>query len=351
MGEETAREIVRAIDEACEGDVFSMMSVQDVLDAFPHYVMIIGGDHRVLAANKALYDEFGISAENLIGQSCPSVVHGLPCGELYPNCPLDIAAATGTSATLELRDEESGRWLLTSAYPLSLPGQHLYLHTALDITGHKDAERRERESLLRLHETLLAAVNVTARAVEAKDPYTAGHQRRVAELSSAIATSLCDEGDCVDAVRVAAIVHDLGKIGIPSEILNKPGRLTFEEFDLIKQHPAIGSAILQPVEFPWPIAEIVLQHHERLDGSGYPLGISGDEIRLESRILAVADVVEAMSLARPYRAALGVDAALDEIERGAGKRFDADVVDACCRLFRQEQFVMTADDDAVDIAI
>jgi putative nucleotidyltransferase with HDIG domain/PAS domain S-box-containing protein len=320
------------------------LSIQDVLDAFPYYVMIVTDDHRVVAANAALYQEFGVSAEEVIGSHCPASIHGLLDGERYPACPIDLAVSTGEDVTLEVHDEDTGRWMLTAAYSLARPGQRLFLHTALDITAHKKAEQRERDTLERLHETLIATANVTARAVEAKDPYTAGHQRRVAELSAAIATALGYDATSVEAVRVAGVVHDLGKIGIPSEILNKPGRLTAEEYDFIKQHPSIGSAILEPVDFPWPIAQIVQQHHERIDGSGYPHGLRDGDIMPESRIIAVADVVEAMSLPRPYRAGLGVESALEEIERGSGTLFDPDVVAACSRLFRDDGFVMAADE-------
>ena len=192
------------------------------------------------------------------------------------------------------------------------------------------AERRRGTE--QLHKGLEDALQAIASTVEMRDPYTAGHQRRVAQLAAAIATELGLEPQRVHGIRLAGTVHDVGKIGVPAEILSKPGVLTDIEFDLIKQHPGIGYEILKDVEFPWPIAQMVRSHHERLDGSGYPDGLQGEQILLEARIIAVADVVEAMFLYRPYRAGLGMQAALDEIVGNRGVLYDAAVVDACRQL-------------------
>jgi HD-GYP domain-containing protein (c-di-GMP phosphodiesterase class II) len=175
-------------------------------------------------------------------------------------------------------------------------------------------------------------------AVEARDPYTSGHQRRVANLARAIATEMKLPADQIDGLRMAGVVHDLGKLTIPSEILTTPRQLTENEFNLVKTHSQIGHDLIKDIEFPWPIARMILQHHERLDGSGYPKGLRGDEIMIEARILMVADVVEAISSHRPYRPALGVDKALEEIEAGRGKVYDPAVVDACLVMFRERGF-------------
>ncbi len=189
---------------------------------------------------------------------------------------------------------------------------------------------------------LQAALDGTIRSlgatIELRDPYTAGHQRLVTELACAIAEKLGLEPDRIRGLQVAALAHDIGKISIPAEILSKPTRLNETEFSLIKEHPEAGSLILQDIAFPWPVAEIVRQHHERFDGSGYPRGLCGDRILLEARILAVADAVEAMAAHRPYRPALGIDAALREIQREAGTAYDPDVVVACCGLLASGQF-------------
>jgi PAS domain S-box-containing protein len=189
-----------------------------------------------------------------------------------------------------------------------------------------------------LRESLEQTIQVIADTGEERDSYTAGHQRRVAEICSKIATELGLSADRIHGLHLAATIHDLGKIGIPAEILSKPRRLTAMEFGLIKEHATIGYNILKGVGFPWPIAQIILQHHERIDGSGYPLGLKGDAMLLESKILAVADTVEAMASHRPYRAALGIEAALNEINALRGVTLDTQVVDACLRVFREHGY-------------
>ena len=195
------------------------------------------------------------------------------------------------------------------------------------------AERRSSEE--KLYRGLEDAIQAIAATVEMRDPYTAGHQRQVAQLAAAIAAELGLPPERIHGIRLAGTVHDVGKVGVPAEILSKPGRLSTIEFDLIKQHPAIGYEILKDVEFPWPIAHMVRHHHERLDGSGYPDGLKGEQIQIDTRIIAVADVVEAMSSYRPYRPGLGIEKALAEIEEHSGELYDSQVVDACLRLFRE----------------
>lgn len=194
-----------------------------------------------------------------------------------------------------------------------------------------------------LQKSLEQSIQAIADTVEARDPYTAGHQRRVSELAVAIARELGLPEEKIHGIHLAATIHDLGKIHIPAEYLSKPGKLTDIEFVIIKTHPQAGYDILKGIEFPWPIADIVRQHHERLDGSGYPQGLKGGQILLESRIMTVADVVEAMASHRPYRPSLGIDSALKEIERGRGTAYDAAVVDACIRLFAEKQFAFSTE--------
>jgi putative nucleotidyltransferase with HDIG domain len=175
-------------------------------------------------------------------------------------------------------------------------------------------------------------------AVEMKDPYTAGHQLRSADLACAIATEMGLPQDKIEGLRMAGSIHDIGKLSIPSEILSKPTKLTNTEFSLIKEHAQNGYEMMKDVETPWPLAQIVYQHHERMNGSGYPRNLKGDEILLEARIMAVADVVEAMASHRPYRAALGIEIALEEIEKNKGTFYDDNVADACLRLFREKGY-------------
>ena len=175
-------------------------------------------------------------------------------------------------------------------------------------------------------------------ALEKKDPYTAGHQKKVVRLAVAIAEELQLSKGQIEGITVASNLHDIGKINVPSEIWSKPGKLSDLEFAMIKTHCQAGFEIVKEIEFPWPVAEVLLQHHERMDGSGYPRGLTGDQLLLEARIMAVADVVEAMASHRPYRPALGIDTALEEISKNRGILYDPDVVDACLRVFRKNGF-------------
>ncbi len=216
---------------------------------------------------------------------------------------------------------------------------------ARDIRDRKKSEQeiksgteQLRESYDRLQKVVEGAVETIAFIVEMRDPYTAGHQRRTAKLAGAIAEETGLTERQAATVRIAGILHDIGKVSIPAEILAKPSALNGPELDLIKSHPQTGREILKTMELPWKICPIVLQHHERMDGSGYPNKLSGDEIFLESRILAVADVVEAMSSHRPYRPALGIDTALEEISAHKGTLYDGTVVDTCVRLFKEKGF-------------
>lgn len=206
------------------------------------------------------------------------------------------------------------------------------------VRERRRAEDQLQNSLKRLERALEGTVKAWSLTGEMRDFYTAGHQCRVASLAVAIAEELHLSWEKVEGLRVAGIIHDIGKIAMPAEILAKPSRLTKTEFQLIKDHPRIGYEIVKSIEFPWPVAHIILQHHERVDGSGYPEGLLGEAILLEARILAVADVVEALSSHRPYRPALGIEKALEEIRRGRGIRYDMRVVDTCLKLFRDRRF-------------
>ena len=207
-----------------------------------------------------------------------------------------------------------------------------------DITERKNSEEALRKSLSDLRRTLEETVTALAVTTEKRDPYTSGHQQRVAKLASAMAREMGLPAEQVEGIRVASLLHDIGKIYIPAEILSKPATLTSMEMGIMKTHPEVGYDILKGVSFPWPVAEIVLQHHERMDGSGYPRGLGNGEILPEARIIMVADVVEAMSSHRPYRAALGLTQALEEIIRFLGKRYEKEAAEACLELFQSRGF-------------
>ncbi|MEA1963613.1 MAG: response regulator [Candidatus Aerophobetes bacterium] len=213
------------------------------------------------------------------------------------------------------------------------------LHTTVEIALYKyKVEEKLKQSSEKLQNTIKATVRSLALMGERRDPYTAGHQQRVTQLACAIAREMHLSEDKFKGIHTAAVIHDIGKGGIPAEILSKPSRLTKIELDMVKTHPQAGYEILKTIEFPGSVAQIVLQHHERMDGSGYPQGLSGNNILLEARILGVADVVEAMSSRRPYREALGIDKALEEISKNKGILYDPQVVDACLKLFTRRGF-------------
>jgi len=231
-------------------------------------------------------------------------------------------------------------WLSTSAVPiLDNKGNLLgYRGADIDITERKRAEQDIKKAMEKLQNTLEKTVNSLASAVGKRDPYTASHQQRVTQLVVAIAEAMGFSKEQIKGIRIVGLLHDIGKISVPAEILSKPTKLTPAEFGIVKEHSKVGYEILKSIDFPWPVAEIVLQHHERINGSGYPQGLLDKNILLETKILGVADVVEAMCSHRPYRPAFGVDKALKHISQNKGSLFAPEVVDVCVRLFKEKGF-------------
>lgn len=209
-----------------------------------------------------------------------------------------------------------------------------------DLVDERTSALKQSEQKLR--RSLLESVTALAATVEMRDPYTAGHQRRVAELAVAMAQTLHLSEDEIEGIHLASVVHDVGKIRVPAEILSKPGRLSVLEMGIIKEHPQNGYDLLKNIDFPWPIAQIVYQHHERIDGSGYPQGLKGKQILLSAQLVGVADVVESMISHRPYRAGLGLETALAEITQHQGTRYDPVVVEVCLQVFREQNFKFSA---------
>lgn len=208
----------------------------------------------------------------------------------------------------------------------------------------KSIERERQQAAERMKRVLLQTVKAVSLTLEMRDPYTAGHQRRVAQLATAIGERLGFDPDRLEGLHTGALIHDLGKINVPSDFLSRPGKLSDAAFGVIKSHPDVGAEIVEGIDFPWPVAQMIRQHHERLDGSGYPDGLAGDDIILEARILAVADVVEAISSHRPYRPSLGLDAALTEIRDKSGTHYDPTVVEACLQVIKDNGNAVFRDD-------
>lgn len=282
------------------------------------------------------------AAERLVGHKISEVL-GFSVKQVLPQWPDQVGIADQTIESNKEIVLERGGEQRTFNQSVSIASDSEGLSTSRvvllsDITYRKKAEEDRQQSAEQLLNALTATIESISKITEMRDPYTAGHQKRVAQLAFAIAGERGLPKVKAEAIHIAAVIHDIGKIYVPAEILSKPGKLSKNEFSLLKLHPQAGFDIIKNIEFPWPIAQIVLQHHERTNGSGYPSGLSGEAIIMEARILAVADVVEAMASHRPYRPALGIDKALEEISQKKGTLYDADAVDACVRLFREKNF-------------
>lgn len=308
-----------------------------LLKSSPLGIIAIDLDGKIQFWNKAAEESTGYREEEVIGRSI--MVLSTDAGEAYEALRRQtLLKQVFTSMPLKAtRRDGSAICVSYSAAPLfdsenSIIGTVAILY---DITEKMTLETALKGSLEKMKRVVDETVHALATAIEKRDPYTAGHQQRVAQLAHAIAVEMGDfDDDRVKGVQTAGMIHDIGKLYIPNEILSKPGQLTDLEFGLIKTHPQAGYEILQEIEFPWPIALAVQQHHERMDGSGYPAGLIGDDILLEARIVGVADVVEAMSSHRPYRPGKGAECALQEIERGRGSAYDSRIVDACLTVFK-----------------
>jgi PAS domain S-box-containing protein len=322
-------------EKASEGLAF----LETLLSTAPIGLLFVDREFRYVRVNEKVAAIHGTkSVEAHIGRTVAEVVPALwaQLEQSYravlrsgnPVCNVELSGATA-------EDPGNRHYWLESIYPVRVGTDIIGLGVILaDVT-----ERKEHElALVALTE---AAVDAIAAAAESRDPYTAGHQRRVADLSVAIANKLGLDPKEIEGVRIAAKIHDIGKLSMPSEILTKPGALRETERALLREHAQAGYDIVRGISFPWPIATMILQHHERIDGSGYPNGLRGDEILLGARIISVADVVEAMTSHRPYRASMGLTAALNFIGEARGTRLDPDVVDVCLGLFSSGEFTFS----------
>jgi len=309
---------------------------RELADLLPAIVCESDTDGNLTFASRRAFDTFGYTKDNLeTGLSTLDMIASEDRPAAEEKFAKVLTGQTVLDAEFHAQRKDGSTFpILTYASPVEKDNAIVRMRcVAVDISERKKMEEELRETLDKLRQSMDKTVNVLALALEARDPYTAGHQQRVAALASAIAGDLGLAKNRIEGIRVAGILHDVGKISIPSEILSKPTRLSEAEFSLVRMHCQTGFDILNEIDFPWPVARIVLEHHERLDGSGYPRGLRGDEVLQESRILGVADVVEAMSSHRPYRSALGLPAALEEISDHRGVTYDPKVVDACVTLF------------------
>jgi PAS domain S-box-containing protein len=304
-------------------------------EALSEGIFLCNKEGRILLCNEALLKLLGKRSAEVVGRPCWEVAHQTP-GRI-DNCPAVRMRQTGKKERLLW--QMGDRWLETVVDPMREDGRITgYIHFMFDVTERVQTEQRLKDAARKLKQMMDGSIRAIASTLEMRDPYTAGHERRVAQLACAMAADMGMPEDRIEGLRIACYVHDIGKIAVPAEILAKPTAISDHEFGIIKTHSQFGADVLKEIDFIWPVAETTLQHHERLDGSGYPQRLRGGKIILEARILAVADVVEAMCSHRPYRPALGVRKALQEIARGRGTRYDKQAVDACLKLFRKKHF-------------
>jgi PAS domain S-box-containing protein len=308
-----------------------------------HEAIIITQDLNVVFANDAAAEQIGYSKETLTSGAFTNFIHPEDRNTVaeYITKRLKVGNVPAIYSFRIINPDGKLKWAELNATTIEWNKKPATLNFLTDITEHKLLEEERLESYNRIKKTLQATVQSIALLVETNDPYTYGHQQRVAQLAVAIAKEMGLTTDQQDFIYTASIIHDLGKVSVPSELLSKPTKLTELEFNLIKTHSPSGYNILKDIEFPWPVADTVLQHHERMNGSGYPNHLQGSAILLEARILAVADVVEAISSHRPYRPSLGIDFALDDISKNKGILYDANVVDACLKLFQEKNFAFS----------
>ncbi|MHB8086577.1 MAG: PAS domain-containing protein, partial [Dehalococcoidia bacterium] len=321
----------KAEDELKNNEVYYRSLIESSTDL----VNVLDADGTVRYASPSSLELLGYPPEEVMSLNLADFIH--PDDLLEASDALAELTSNTAGLIVEARlRHKDGHWVTFSSrgrlLPDIRPGMK-YVVNSHDISSRLQAQKDLRESYNKLQGSLSRTIDLLVAITEKRDPYTAGHQKRVTDLACAIAREMGLAESSVSAISMAGTIHDLGKINVPADLLNKPGKLSNMEFAVVKIHPDTAFDIIKVVDFPAPIADIVHQHHERMDGSGYPLGLKGEDILLESRILAVADVVEAMASHRPYRPALGLDKALQEIKGNKGILYDEDVVNACLRVF------------------
>jgi PAS domain S-box-containing protein len=318
-----------------------LLELNQIFQNITDGVIVIDKEFNIIRMNDTFAKLSGFNKREAMGHKCYEIFPEALCHT--PGCPMVRISCCVERIEYEVgKQHRNGKEIpcIVTATPLRGQDEELIgiVENFKDITRLKQTQENLERTFVQFRKAMGGIIQAVSLTIEERDPYTAGHQRRVAKLSCAIATEMGFSWDRIEGIRMAAAVHDLGKIHVPVAILNRSGRLTEPEIAIIKLHPQIGFDILKHIEFSWPIAQTVLQHHERIDGSGYPFGLSGEDILMEAKILAVADVVEATSSHRPYRPAPGIDKALDEVSKKKGVLYDSEVVEACMTLIKKKDF-------------
>ncbi|MCX6089459.1 MAG: HD-GYP domain-containing protein [Candidatus Atribacteria bacterium] len=291
--------------------------------------------YDILFINPALQKKMG----SVLGQKCFRVLHGFRSPCIFCTNQTIFHEKKGETLVWEFFNQNDKHWYRCIDKSIPWPdGHHVRYEMAIDITREKRTEIQFKQMLDNMQKTMEGTVQAISNMVEMRDPYIAGHQKQVSQLACAIAHEMGYPGERIQGIRLAGLLHDIGKIYLPREILMKPNPLTDIEFNMIKNHPEISYNILKNIEFSWPVVHIILQHHERIDGSGYPKGLKERDILPEAKILSVADVIEAMVSQRPHRTPFHLEEALDEINRHKAVLYDPDVVEACLSLFSKKVF-------------
>lgn len=322
----------------------------ELIDTLPERIYVKDAARRFLLVNKTMAEAWDVPAEEFVGKTNADIHIDPALAEMLDATDGDVLESLTELVLPEMMMLDvhgQKKWLLRTKRPIRSLDGHAWnvLGITTDITQIKEheialleAQSELQQQYRQLQQAWRQTIDVLSSTTEAKDPYTAGHQRRVAKLSAAIGSEMGLDEEVQTILQLAGAIHDIGKINIPGEILSKPGKLNPIERRLIETHPTAGYDILKSLQLPWPIARIIYQHHERMDGSGYPEHLSGPDILPAARVIMVADVVESMMSHRPYRMALGQTAALAEIRAGQGTRYDPQVVEACIALFDEQRF-------------
>ncbi|MCB2226259.1 MAG: PAS domain S-box protein [Desulfarculaceae bacterium] len=314
-------------------------------DSLEDLLVVIDKDFKVQRCNKAMRDYLGLNYSEIVGQSCYQLMHGAYAPP--EDCLQNGVLQDGKMCSGDFQDPNSGRLFAVTLTPVTDDRGEVQgtVHLFKDVTEHRKREQERNELTMALNRGLEATTLALTNMVDSRDPYTSGHSQRVAELAVQVGGEMGLSDDDLTGLKYCGLLHDIGKGAIPLDILNRPGRLTDHEMGIIREHPATAFRILENISFPWPVARVVYEHHERIDGSGYPQGLKGEEIHPWARLLAVCDVVEAMTSHRPYRPAHSIHEACAVLEQGSGTHFDPEVVEAALSILGLEDRRVTVVDD------